>query len=586
MKHLKLYDTNMSLLAILENATNKGYSKKLNDIWQASFSMPANDPKVKLCTPFRIIELFDGDERVDLFRILPSVHSSDDNNELITFNCEHVLATLTDDLMFQYHERNNAPTADVLSYILGFQTTSKWQLGQVDFNYLFSYKWESENILSSLFSVPEPFVDEYQWTWDTSVYPWVLNLIAPTSDIKTWIRYGRNLKSIDKRVDPSNVVTRIYGLGYGEGVNQLTISHINSGLPYVQADTAGMYGIISRIYADTKEEDPYTLKAKMEAMLNLLKLPRLEYSVGAAHLYQITNKSIDDFYLGVNCRVVDKEDDLKFTARVVGINKRDIDESPGDIEIEIANSPQDIAKSMSSLANRQRISEVYAQGATNLLSQDFADNCDIDHPAIIRFYIPEETVRINKMDLNLKVSQFRAYSEAIEGGGALSTTTAAGGATVESSDPGIWTVSPSQHLSADFMDLSGDHYHTYPGGVTSTEGDHAHAMTSVAHTHDLEMPNHYHQLVLPDHIHDINYGIYLYDYLPTQISVQVDGNTIPDLGLNEDRVDLVPYLAVDNDGRITRGTWHELTITPNDLARIEANIISQVFIQSRGGGNY
>jgi len=619
VKPLKLYDTDMSLVAILENATGKGYAKKLNDLWQATFSMPANDPKAKLCTPFRIVEIFDGEERVDLFRILPSSHSSDDAGEMMVFNCEHVLATLIDDILFQYHERNNVPTEDVLEYILGFQTTPKWQLGQVDFEYLFSYKWESENLLGSLFSVPQPFIDEYQWTWDTTTTPWTLNLIAPDTAIKTWIRYGRNLKGIDKQTDPTNLCTRLYGLGYGEGVNQLTINEINAGLPYIDADTIGTYGIVARIYTDTKEENAATLKAKMQAYLEQLKIPRMEYSVAAAHLYQITDKSIDDFYLGAYCKTIDKEDDLTFTAKVVTISKKDLDGAPGDVDLEIANSPQDIAKSISSLSNRQRISEVYAQGATNLLAQDFADNADATYPAVMRFYIPEETVRINKMELNFKTSNFRAYSKAIQGGGAVASTTAAGGSTVESSDPGVWTLYPPQYLLPDFMEYAGSHSHSFSGsdsdsvsisgttgttsghshsfsdsdsvsisigGTTSTVGGHAHEMYSVAHTHDVDIPNHFHAITLPDHTHGIEYGIYLNGSLPTAVTVTVDGTAIPGLTLNENGVNLIPYLEVDANGKIKRGAWHEIRIAPDNLARIEANIVTQLFIQSRGGGNY
>lgn len=600
MKHIKLYDPDMALVAILENATGKGYKKKLNDLWTASFSMPANDPKAALCTPFRIIELFDGDDRVDLFRILPSVRSSNDKEELIVFECEHVLATLIDDILFQYHERNNLPTTDVLAYILSFQSTIKWQLGTVDFAYLYSYKWESENLLGSLFSVATPFPGEYQWTWDTTSRPWTLNLIEPDTDVKTYIRYGKNLKDIEKEVDPTNLCTRMYCLGYGEGVNQLTISAINVGLPYIDADTLGTYGIISRIYADTKEENAETLKAKAESSLEGLKIPKISYRSSAAHLYQITNNTIDDFYLGTYCSTIDKEEDLTFTARVVEISKPDIDGAPGDIEIEIANKPEDIASSISSLANRQRISEVYAQGATNILAQDFADNADATYPAVMRFYVPEETVRINKMELNYKTLNFRAYSKAIKGGGALASTTAAGGSTVESSDPGVWTLSPPQFLLGDFMNFGGSHTvsisgttgsggepsHTHSFSDSDSVGGHAHSMYSVAHSHDVDIPNHFHEITLPDHTHEIDYGIFLNAALPSTITISVDGNVIPGLGLNEDQVDLIPYLAVDAEGKVTRGAWHEIQIAPNDLARIEANIVTQLFIQSRGGGDY
>jgi phage minor structural protein len=608
MKHIKLYDSNMELLGILENATHKSYKKKLNDIWEASFSLPANDPKAKLCTPFRIIELFDGEERVDLFRILPISRDSNLDSELITFECEHVLATLTDDLLFQCHEKNELSTRDVLLYILGFQATSKWKLGTLDFDYRYSYKWESENLLASLLSVPNIFVDDYQFTWSTTKYPWTINLIRPT-DIKTYIRYGRNLKSIKKKVDPTNLCTRMYGLGYGEGINQLTISDINNGLPYIDSDTVNTYGVIRRVFCDSTEEDAASLKAKMQANLNALKNPRIEYTVDAAHIYEITNLSADNFYIGGNCRVVDKEDDLTFTAKIITITKSNIDEENEEASIEIANSPSDITKSLSSLSNRQKIAETYAQGATNLLSQNFADNCDPNYPAIMRFYIPEETVRINKIELNYKTSNFRAYSKAIEGGGGITTTTAAGGATLETSEPGIWHLLPAQYLPPDYMDANGSHDHSVylsingttniggdPGhthtfdcsvdGNVENAGSHAHSMSSVSHEHDINIPNHFHTIIMPDHIHNIQYGIYLNDTIPSFVDVRVDGKLIPELSLNENKINLIPYLQVDGDNKITRGAWHEISITPDSLARIEANIVSQIFIQSRGGGNY
>jgi phage minor structural protein len=44
---------------------------------------------------------------------------------------------------------------------------------------------------------------------------------------------------IEKDEDPTEIITRLYPLGYGEGVNQLTISSVNNGVPYIDADTIG-----------------------------------------------------------------------------------------------------------------------------------------------------------------------------------------------------------------------------------------------------------------------------------------------------------------------------------------------------------
>jgi len=56
--------------------------------------------------------------------------------------------------------------------------------------------------------------------------------------------------------------------------------------------------------------------------------------------------------------------------------------------------------------------------------------------------------------------------------------------------------------------------------------------------------------------------------------------------VSADEVDIVPYLDKDDSGRIRRGAWHTIEIKPNTLGRVVASVVSQIFVQSRGGGNY
>ncbi|WP_025846887.1 phage tail spike protein, partial [Paenibacillus ehimensis] len=212
---ITIYDTNMRRVALLENAFSIGYEMPFNTLWTASFSLPANDEKNAECKPLYFVEIFEDDIRIDLFRITPNTTQRSNDGKKITYQCEHVLGTLLDDVMFQYHTVGNLGvyTADVLRYILQRQSTQRWQLGTVAFARQFEYNWENENLLGALFSVPKPFVETYQWTWDTTVYPWKLNLIAPSDQVEARIRYGVNLKGIEKTVDPTNLCTRLYGLG-------------------------------------------------------------------------------------------------------------------------------------------------------------------------------------------------------------------------------------------------------------------------------------------------------------------------------------------------------------------------------------
>ena len=64
--------------------------------------------------------------------------------------------------------------------------------------------------------------------------------------------------------------------------------------------------------------------------------------------------------------------------------------------------------------------------------------------------------------------------------------------------------------------------------------------------------------------------------------VAVLGHTAP----TADELDIVAWLEKDEEGRITRGTWHTIELVPNKLTRIEASLFVQTFVQSVGGGNY
>lgn len=613
-----VYDSDLNKVAYLENAFAVGYELPLNSLWRASFSMPADDEKNAECLPLRFVEIYDNGTRIDLFRITPTSARRSRDGQTIEYSCEHVLATLLDDVMFQYHTVGGLGvfTSDVIDYVLARQTVDRWQLGTESFARQFEYNWENENLLSALYSIPKPFVDEYQWTWNTSSYPWTLNLVEPASGVQAYIRYGYNMQGVVKTTDPQDLCTRLYCLGYGEGVNQLTIADVNGGLPYLDADTQGTYGVISRIFIDRRFDNADSLKARGEAILGELKTPRISYQVDASDLSSITDDPVDRFTTGTQVRVIDEELGVDIIARVVNVRKSDVTGAPGDVQLEIANKPIDIAGSIAELAERQRIEAAYAQGATNINVYDLVDNCDPDSPAILKFWIPDEAVRINKVMLSYENVPFRGYSKAIEGGGAITTSTEAGGftsdttstlpASIETSrKAGTWFSDPGYTSGADITDNPGDHNHGIPSGTqllvagggsvawtpsgshthVQINWNHSHQVDLPAHNHGFEVPDHTHGIELPNHTHGIEFGIF---EGPTadEVAVSVDGNVINGLGVNESNVDLIPYLSVDGEGKVLRGQWHEIEIAPNDLSRIRASVIVQFFVQSRGGGNY
>lgn len=623
----------------MENAFNISYEKRFNEVWSASFSLPLDDIKNEFCKPFFFVEIFEDDEmteRIDLFRIMPKRARKNEGAKTITYECEHVLATLMDDILFQYHQTTGLPTDETLEYILEKQTKKHWQLGRVDFTLFFHYKWENETLLRALFSVPRPFDRHYQWKWDTTSYPWTLNLVEPPSTADVEIRYRKNMREIERTVDPNDIVTRLYPLGYGEGVNQLTIRSVNpTGQPYIEKNV-DKYGVVARAWVDRRFEDPESLFATAQAMLDELSRPFVSYRVSAVDLSKLADYPVERFDVGQIVKVID-EDFGEFEARIVSVRKRDVKGDPGNVEIEIANKKKNIAGSIADLNDRQRINEVYAQGATNVLTFNYHDNCDANIPAVIPIYIDDDVVHVNTCELTFRTKPFRAYSRTTEGGGGIVTTTASGGGTTVTSASGGGTsvTSSSGGGTTETTTNNGAHEHrlmAYDGSAPTTGyttryyhiwlgqqhggsawvklettapagthpytydliGQHTHSVTVPNHTHSVTIPNHTHQITIPDHTHeiqipdhthDVKHEIVELDTLPTSVEIKVDGNRVPHTAIQGDRIDIVDYLEKDSNGKVKRGR-HEITIHPDGLARIEADVILRVFIQSRLGGNY
>lgn len=465
---IRIYDQDMNMLAILDYADVVSYSLPHNDLWTASFKLPTGDQKNVYCQMHNLVSIDDGPRNIGLYRII-SVPNDDvtDRGGYVEYSCEHVAATLLDDILFGYHEigGGSVRTEDVIRYILARQEVIRWQLGTCEFSNRFAYKFENATLLGALLSLGEVLTEPYTWDFDTTTTPWTVNLRKADTEAGCGIYYQRNLRQIKRTVDATTLVTRLYLLGYGEGINQLTIKDINNGLPYLDADTIGTYGIKKSVFCDRRFENAEALKARGEALLASLKIPYYTYTAKAVDLVQLTGDPWDEFMPGKVVHVMDGADRVEFVARIVCVAKPDVNGRKGEIEITIANSVRDIADSINTLADRQGINELYSQGATNLYAQQYADNADAEHPARMRVYIPNGCVRINQMLLSFDVDAFRAYETgASSGGGTTVTSEGGGGTTVTSEGGGSMTITSEGGGGMTVTSEGG-------GGVTVTSED-------------------------------------------------------------------------------------------------------------------
>ena len=436
---LQTYNLALEKTAILQNAYNIREEQELNKIYSLSFSIPATDPKADFIQPFHYIRYGDKGE---LYRIIKS-ELNDSDTSILTVSCEHVIATLCDTVMFgaiQYGG-TGIRTREVIEYLLSRQPERNWILHECDFDRRFEYLWEEENLLNALYSIPKEFSQTYKWTFDTTVYPWRISLkvIDETIDPEYYIRARRNLLSSGTSQNFTDICTRIYPLGYGEGVNQLTIKEVNNGVPYLQSpdNIVAQYGIKEKVLVDRRFEIAENLKTYAQTMLDNLQTPSMSRSFNVVDLYPITGAEIDNAKVGNICKMT-MDDTISYVTKTI----RALDEA-GNLQIQLSSKTTDVADTIADLAERVRIESVYAQGATQLYQHSKDANASPNNGMILNLYFPTEMRQINKVLIRVQVKPFRSYSSTTSDAGGSERTTSDGGGTTATSTSGGGTGSTS-----------------------------------------------------------------------------------------------------------------------------------------------
>lgn len=563
---ITIKNLNLKNTAILRNAFQVSYEKPVNQIWSAGFSLPLNDPAVKKVRQLQYAEIKDKDgEYIGLFRVGPKVTDISDSGRIVKYSCTHVLSTLIDSSIEGYRQTQRGwSTRQVIEWILSFQDVKHWKLGRCDFDRKFEYNFENINGLASpLFSITEPFAEDFMWTWDTTSYPWTINLIKPETKPTCRIREGWNLKSLSVEENPNKIINRLIAIGKGDGINNLNFKRINNGKNYIEdLESQALYGLIEYIWKDERFASEETLLASAQAMLEKFKRPIVTWKIKAVDLIKsiparstIRIPKIDELRAG---QVVQLWTALfgVINLRIVNEKKSDLYGDPGNIDLEIGYIGEDVATTIADLERKLEIYKLSSVGATNKDTIPMTDNCDPEHPLPIDFYVEEELKRVNKILLTYKIEKFRAYSRAIKGGGAVVKSTGGGGAIVKATGGGGAIVksteggggvvkatggggsivkggtSETAGQSTQTSSANGYHNHTallyggdYTGGwgetdryywglgqgnaiilKTTSPNDIVTAGAADNHSHNVTTPAHSHNFSfsLPNHTHEIN----------------------------------------------------------------------------------
>jgi len=142
---------------------------------------------------------------------------------------------------------------------------------------------------------------------------------------------GPNGQNIQEEEDYSTLATRIIAIGAGETQEAQTTVTVND------ATAQSAYGIIPHIIVNKNISGTAELTDWATAVLNVMKVPRKNYSVGVIDLARLTSADyrFHELTVGSHIRVIDTTLDLAIDT-IIGSIERNLD-NPLDIKITVTN---------------------------------------------------------------------------------------------------------------------------------------------------------------------------------------------------------------------------------------------------------
>ena len=206
--------------------------------------------------------------------------------ETRTLNCEHIISTLKDMIMFGETKPGtmagdgksaNCTAEQAVRYILGRQ--NDWALGAVGYSKSAPYNFNGDDLFSALETVSGSLYDSV-WSYDMSRYPFLLYIRPGSTEPSCEMRMDRNIKTLKKTVDRTRMYTRFYPIGK----NNLHISG-----DYVGRNE-NLYGIVCKVETDNAMDTEAKLRAWAEEKLNNHAEPLVTVTVSGMDLSEATGE--------------------------------------------------------------------------------------------------------------------------------------------------------------------------------------------------------------------------------------------------------------------------------------------------------
>ena len=254
---------------------------------------------------------------------------------------EHVIMVLKDSIMFgevtpaTITGNDGATTCtarQAITYILNQQ--SDWVLYTLDASYenvSNNYKFNGDSLYDALDNVTKTLSDAW-WTYDMSVYPFRLNITPRPSGVTCEMRPSRNLRTVSRTIDRTNMFTRFYPIGHDD-------LHISGN--YV-SQNENLYGVVSKVEVDTSRTTTAELTAWANERLSRHSEPTITIVADGLELAAATGESLDALTLGRICRVYVDEFGTTIQERITEQSYSDKVNQPESVRVTMSNHRDDV----------------------------------------------------------------------------------------------------------------------------------------------------------------------------------------------------------------------------------------------------
>lgn len=372
---LYIFDNTEKLISTLPKGSffNAIHREVLNGENTFQFSISADSEYNEHVVEGNLVAFRDLDSYWQVFEIkrLVDVHG---DGLTRTAYCEHVFYELLDDIV-----TDKRPSADATAALAGMLENTRWQVGIVDDLGAASTSAYYISALEAVQKVAEAWQGELNWRCviNGGVITRYVDLRAMVgTDTGKQFAYSKDILSIEREVDTSEVITALYGRGKGVETEsgaygrRLTFADVEApGKPLGQ-EWIGDNDALARwgrpggrhrfdVFIDEEETDPVKLLEKTRDELDRRKVPRVTYRLDVVSLEELTGYEHEKVRLGDLVRVIDREfrPELVVSARVIEIERDILDPANtkvvlGSFAPTIVEATINTAKRLNEMANR------------------------------------------------------------------------------------------------------------------------------------------------------------------------------------------------------------------------------------------